>query len=197
MNKSITFSTLQKRIEEEMEADTNLSFEMALQKVYASFGIFGFAHVVQEKTNAVLKRNRQLWWKALNQFFTLPKIIITITVFLLALFVGRFIDSSLRCLLIFTSYFAFTLVCIFQIERKRRAARKKLMLLQITPVGMFIGPVFIYEHLLLFPDWQIENNFLFAVMTVLAFIVQGAMLKVFTQTQGQAEKLFPEAFVTA
>ena len=40
-------------IEEEMEKDTKISFEDALQRVYARFGIFGFAKEQKRKQGKV------------------------------------------------------------------------------------------------------------------------------------------------
>ncbi len=51
---------LAERIEEEMNADPKLSFDAALAKVYAGFGIFGFAKIVQERSKSLYdlgKRN--------------------------------------------------------------------------------------------------------------------------------------------
>lgn len=49
-------------IEEKMKTSPGLSFEDALQATYKSFGIFGFAKVVQEKTEALKTGyNKQIW----------------------------------------------------------------------------------------------------------------------------------------
>ena len=40
---------LAERMEEEMNADSKLGFDAALAKVYAGFGIFGFAKIVQQR----------------------------------------------------------------------------------------------------------------------------------------------------
>ena len=61
-------------IEEEMEKDTTFSFEAALQKVYSRFGLFGFAHVVQQRERALEKQHRELWRKTIKGYFTLPRI---------------------------------------------------------------------------------------------------------------------------
>ena len=40
---------LANKIEEELEQNPNTNLETALKKVYATFGIFGFARIVSEK----------------------------------------------------------------------------------------------------------------------------------------------------
>ena len=44
---------LAQRIEDEIDSTPDLEFEPALQKVYDGFGIFGFAHIVQERQKAI------------------------------------------------------------------------------------------------------------------------------------------------
>ena len=70
---------LAERIEEEMAADATLGFDAALQRVYAGFGLFGFAHIVQDRSAMLHKRNSKLWWSQVRAFFVLPKILLTIS----------------------------------------------------------------------------------------------------------------------
>ncbi len=72
-------------IEDEMNADNSLSFDAALRRVYGRFPITGFAQFVEEKTKAVDKFWRRLFFKQMVSFFTIPKIIISIFLFLTVL----------------------------------------------------------------------------------------------------------------
>lgn len=66
-------------IEQIWEKEPDVSFERARDRVYKEFGIFGFAHVVDERLNAI---HRQVWEEAyvfLRSTFTFPKIILTLT----------------------------------------------------------------------------------------------------------------------
>jgi hypothetical protein len=61
-------------VEEAMRQDESLSFEEALEKVYAGFGYAGFAHVVDAHIKSALKKNSDLRWKLFWSYFTWPKI---------------------------------------------------------------------------------------------------------------------------
>jgi hypothetical protein len=61
-------------VEEAMHRDESLSFEEALDKVYAGFGYAGFAHVVDAHIKSALKKNGDLRWKLFWSYFTWPKI---------------------------------------------------------------------------------------------------------------------------
>lgn len=70
-------------IEEEMNADSNLSFKAGLNKVYSRFPVTGFNNFIQEKTKGL-----QIFWAkkffafALD-YFRFPKIILTIGITLI------------------------------------------------------------------------------------------------------------------
>ncbi|HEV7351070.1 hypothetical protein [Telluribacter sp.] len=63
---------LASEVEQQLAADPTVSFESALQKVYARFGIFGFTEVLEEKQKALTHRDRRVWWKYLKELFRLP-----------------------------------------------------------------------------------------------------------------------------
>lgn len=84
---------LAERIEEEMQNNKSLSFKMALDKVYTSFGIFGFAKIVQHKEQEVIRNNNRIWKQEFKTFFTLPKIIFSILLVTVTYQLSAFIDS--------------------------------------------------------------------------------------------------------
>ncbi|HBI00419.1 MAG TPA: hypothetical protein PLL09_08335 [Flavobacterium sp.] len=76
---------LSNAIEEEWKENPKLSFEEALQKEFKKFGVFGFMDVVEKRQSALSKKYHLLIWKHFKEFFTIPKIIITIS-FVVGLF---------------------------------------------------------------------------------------------------------------
>lgn len=78
---------LSEAIEEEMK--TQPDFNIALQNVYKSFGVFGFNKVVEEKTNVIEKFFKSEYNYYFNRYFTLPKIIGTLLLFFVLLFLGN------------------------------------------------------------------------------------------------------------
>ncbi|HEX8462545.1 MAG TPA: hypothetical protein VF623_13990, partial [Segetibacter sp.] len=97
------------RIEEEMQADPTLGFDLALQRVYAAFGIFGFAHVVQEKQAALQKRSFHMWIHQLISFVTFPKVIFTLLLFFAAYYVGASFSPAIRYYIVVGSFVAFSI----------------------------------------------------------------------------------------
>ena len=59
-------------IEDEMSDDSNLTFDLALEKVYKGFGIFGFAKIVQERQIQLAKMAKNKWWKEFLNLFKWP-----------------------------------------------------------------------------------------------------------------------------
>ncbi len=66
---------LASEVEARMADTPGVTFDGALQQVYAGFGIFGFLDVVEQKQAAVMRRNRKLWWQYFIGLFKLPMII--------------------------------------------------------------------------------------------------------------------------
>ncbi len=71
---------LAERIKEEMQLDSKLDFKHALDKVYTGFGIFGFAHIVQERQNALQKAGNKSLFREFKKQFSWPLILRTFCV---------------------------------------------------------------------------------------------------------------------
>lgn len=68
-------------IEEEMAA-TGVSFEAGLAAVYSRFPVTGFASFVEEKEKAMRRYWRLRQFAYLKTYFTLPKVVMTMAIFL-------------------------------------------------------------------------------------------------------------------
>lgn len=69
-------------IEQIWKQKPTLTFEQARDISFKKFGVFGFMNVVEEKQKQVGKKYRKILWNLLKQWFTLPKVIITFSIFL-------------------------------------------------------------------------------------------------------------------
>lgn len=69
-------------IEEIWRENPKLSFEKARDQSFKKFGIFGFMEVVEAREKAMTKRYWKLIWRFTKEWFSIPKIIITISLFL-------------------------------------------------------------------------------------------------------------------
>tara|TARA_R110002073_G_scaffold123234_1_gene266806 strand:+ start:93995 stop:94693 length:699 start_codon:yes stop_codon:yes gene_type:complete len=61
-----------------------LSFEEARSMSFKKFGVFGFMNVIESRQKALSKRYGKILWRFVKEWFTLPKIIVTTSVFLLS-----------------------------------------------------------------------------------------------------------------
>lgn len=66
-------------IETQWQEKPKLSFEDALNIEFKKFGVFGFMDVVEKRQAALNKKYNGIIWKHFKVFFTIPKIVFTIT----------------------------------------------------------------------------------------------------------------------
>ena len=69
-------------IEQEWEQNPNRTFEEILNKEFQKFGVFGFMDVVEQKQKFLNKKYTRLIWSYYREFFGLPKIILTVALFI-------------------------------------------------------------------------------------------------------------------
>ena len=69
-------------IEDIWQAQPNLSFQDARDTSFKKFGIFGFMDVIEAKQKQMNKRYGKILWRFFKEWFTLPKVVVTISLFL-------------------------------------------------------------------------------------------------------------------
>lgn len=69
-------------IEQIWQEQPKLSFEQARDMSFKKFGVFGFMDVVGERAKALNKKYWKMVWEIFKQFFNIPHIVISITIFL-------------------------------------------------------------------------------------------------------------------
>tara|TARA_B110001469_G_C9644431_1_gene325123 strand:- start:1483 stop:2196 length:714 start_codon:yes stop_codon:yes gene_type:complete len=69
-------------IEEIWKETPQLSFQDARDTSFKKFGIFGFMDVIEAKQKQMNKRYRSILWRFFREWFTMPKMMTTLTVFL-------------------------------------------------------------------------------------------------------------------
>lgn len=70
-------------IEDQINENPRLTFDKALQIEYKKFGVFGFDGVYVKRYNALKKKGLKIYLKHLLSFFKLPKILMSISIFLM------------------------------------------------------------------------------------------------------------------
>lgn len=191
---------LAERIEEEMKAAPQLSFENALAKVYAQFGIFGFAKIVQEKEAEVLRSARKLWFKELFQLFSWPKIILVIAIFMV--FYQLSIWLPLQPLKIFAGicWLAFSCVTVIR-ECKFQKKIKKLLILNdrwiyVPGLGIYCQYLINSIHTKI-NSAQMKDHIWLSIFITISIISQLAYTQMHKKIKAKALQLYPEAFIAA
>ena len=137
------------RIEELQAEDPKLSFESALQKVYKSFGVYGFTKVQEQKVHQMETYWRGRFWSYYMAYFRLPKIVLTIGLTVLfnlyLILMAQFFPNSL--VLYITAVFILIISTLlshhYRRINKKQLASKYLMInsFATTIQGIYIGGI--------------------------------------------------------
>jgi len=130
-------------IEEQMNAHPAVDFHAALQKVYTAFGISGFSRLVQQREEAARRACRQKEFRLFREFFTFPKLVLSLLVFLL-LNAPVYLFKIENATSVYTTYciflFLFSIAAIFFVHtRFKRPAQKLLSLKHTGSFTVFVG----------------------------------------------------------
>lgn len=141
-------------IEELWRAYPDLSFEEALQKEYKKFGVFGFVGMVENKQSELYNHYYKITFSALKSFFSIPKIVLTVAMFLLLYAFGTTFKeyASIGYGIVFYGLFVYTLVDGFRqmivIKRRQKRTRKKWLIDSVAnqfyaiPFGIIFVSIF-------------------------------------------------------
>lgn len=112
-------------IESIWQENPKLSFEEARDQSFKKFGVFGFMDVVEQRQKAMNKKYLKYLWVEAKQWFTIPKIIITLTLFL-----GFYLSfkSAIANYFFWAFYIIMAVWCFIRVVSLNRtfAKRKKL-----------------------------------------------------------------------
>lgn len=143
-------------IEQQWQENPKLTFEDALQKEFKKFGVFGFMDVVEKRQAALNKKYNGIIWKHFKGFFTIPKIIFTITlvglIYILLMTSIHKADVVLVAFgIIILSFYSFIIYFANKNKKANLATQKKWLLKEIilgrsSIVGMIYLPIQIILH---------------------------------------------------
>jgi hypothetical protein len=141
-------------IEAIIEENPHLSFEQARDKAFKKFGVFGFMEVVEERAKVMNKKYMKLLWYYAKDWFRLPQILATLSMFLVFYTIFSFPVSS------FIFVGAFLFLCVFllyksykinsKIKQKRKAKEKLWLLEDIIFKNASVGGLFFAPQILHF-----------------------------------------------
>ena len=170
-------------IEQIWEENPKFSFEEARDKSFKKFGIFGFMDVIEAKEKQMNKRYWKLIWRFTKEWFSIPKIIITISLFLGILLLIQIKNSEyfiLTFLAVAVFFEMFTIYLNREKQKKREEKNEKIFLLEAmisTTKNGYTGFLFInlfnFVNLtrLDFSSYAIHWLILIALITTLLIII--------------------------
>ncbi|WP_400075837.1 hypothetical protein [Winogradskyella sp. R77965] len=190
-------------IEVQLEQNSNLTFESALNAEFKKFGVTGFSDVIEEKTKALNKKYRLLVWKYFKDFFKLPKIILTL--FLVWIYFELFqLMPNKNWIVIPTFATLFVAPTVFfihmtkQIRKTEQLTNKKWLfdsinlqlggLVHILSIGLYSGVFFESIN-----SWPIYLQAVFSIISVLfGMIIYISVFIVSPKLRRQMAKQHPE-----
>lgn len=171
-------------IEAEWQENPKLTFDEALHREFKKFGVFGFMDVVEKRQAALNKKYRMLILSELKTFFSVPKIIGTLSATGLVFYsLKSFQESFLMMKMVFVLSAVICFVGLWVLSRKikknNKATGKKWLFKEIIfGYGSFTGlmnlPIQFSIHLdgQDYPAWfLLLLSFLLIVLFLLEYIV--------------------------
>jgi hypothetical protein len=189
-------------IEEQWQQNPKLSFEEALQIEFKKFGVFGFMEVVEKRQAALNKKYNKLVWQLLKTFFSIPKIIGTISAIGIVYYL---LKSSQEGVEIIQAIFII-LIVLFMIglgvisrknKNKNQQTEKKWLLKEIifgysTIAGSINIPIQLVLHLNgeHFHNWTLALfSFLLVLLSLTIYIV---LVLIPSQAEDYLKATYPE-----
>ncbi|ARV15917.1 hypothetical protein [Polaribacter sp. SA4-12] len=192
-------------IETIWEENPKLAFENARDKSFKKFGIFGFMDVIEAKQKQMNKQYGKILWRFFKEWFTLPKLVITVSIFLSLFFLLKTPYSKyiiLAGLLVLT-----TINLIKQTKAKRKHKNKEQQKEKIFLLESMIGDtrqgfsglafinIFNCVNIIKIPFNSLENHWLFLISfsvtcVILLFHVTGFMIP--QKAEELLEETYPE-----
>ena len=155
----------------------NLSFEQARDISFKKFGIFGFMDVIESRQKAMNKRYSKILWRFFKEWFTLPKLLTTISIFLSFFFLLKIPFSKyilISGLLILVTYDLIKQTKAKKKHKNKEQQKEKIFLLESmigdTRQGFSVLVIYQYDfnflNMLKVPFSSLENHWLLLISSL-------------------------------
>lgn len=190
-------------IEDKMSANNALSFEKALDEVYATFGYKGFGGIVEAKSKALTKKYSKMRWGYFWHYFTLPKILFTLAIILSLYFLGEIVAiknlNIIIIVLVFGIWF-FQLFYARKIYKQTKKISKHLLMVSIGAQTQTFFSVLLFQ--ILYISIPISNKgsltlmqyYFLSAMAIALLLIDLAQIEINKQILTKAKTDFPLAF---
>lgn len=189
-------------IEQQWQENPKISFEDALQKEFKKFGVFGFMDVVEKRQAALNKKYNGIIWKHFKAFFTIPKIIFTITlvglIYILLMTSTYKADVVLVAFgIIILSFYSFIIYFANKNKKTNLATHKKWLLKEIILGRSSIcGLIYLPIQIILRSDKLMEHalgvfgiSFLLVSMLLIEYIM---VIEIPKKAEAYLHETYPE-----
>jgi uncharacterized membrane protein len=184
-------------IEAKMEQQ-NVTFDVALQQVYAGFGIFGFSDLIEQKTREAGIKGRILFRKTFIEYFKLPKILLFVIILLVSYKVFEVATKEFILFILYGTVVFFNMFFLVKTIKLKRSISKPLLQFQnIYLLSSSFGSTLLFFNIY-------TNNFLLQKETIhpliLPLVFSGILLSYLAEIEvldklfNQQKRLYPEAF---
>jgi len=190
-------------IEQIWKEQPKLSFEQARDISFKKFGVFGFMDMYEARKGALNKKYFKILMKYAKDWFRLPKIFLTISLFLFfyyglkSVYFDYFYFSSFTILLVF-GIIKGTLL-IRKIKKKQLVTKRKWLLDDIIYKGTFVGGLMLFvniNNIVSLGDLDASNKYFslfFAIIFTFLCIWEHLTLNVLpAKSEELLEKQYPE-----
>ncbi|PIB23403.1 hypothetical protein [Maribacter sp. 4G9] len=171
-------------IENQWQHNPELSFEQAKNNEFKKFGVFGFQDVIKQRRKAMSKRYRNLIWRYFKEWWSLPKIIATLT-FVMGIFtlLKMLPQGELKKGIVSGVFIGFSLVMLFrtfQLKKRMEGTWRKWMLQEIIYNQGLLVNLFIIPMNLCNLKWTngFMDNLYFQLALSLLIVSMGLLLKI-------------------
>ena len=164
-------------IETQWLEDTSLSFDIALERAFKKFGIFGFSDVVEHKVNKLNNSYYKKSFRLLLDFFTIPKIVVAIALFLVIYALFRQLSQTHSHLAneVIQGLIAVLFITQFiQLQRKQMKRKKENQTQWLLHAVLFNLEVWPYFVLFVY----VFNSFILARTTTFLLLLQALLVTV-------------------
>ncbi|TDE04322.1 hypothetical protein [Flavobacterium sandaracinum] len=164
-------------IETQWQENPNRSFDEALQLEFKKFGVFGFMDVVEKKTKALNKTYYKHIWHHLKDFFTIPRILVTVILTTLLFCVVKYSENFkpliIGVLVVLVGFVFYKMIKMNQARKKKTKSGQKIWLFEETifRLGGLGGLISLPLNIIIQSQYQsFDYNFDNFILFVLSFI---------------------------
>jgi hypothetical protein len=189
-------------IEQISKENSSLSFEKARDKSFKKFGVFGFMNVVDAKQKQLSKRYYKILWTLMKEWFTVPKIIISASIFmvfyiLMSLNIDNDYLSILMLLLALVDVFLAQKLSTKAKKRFKENRKKYLLEDMIFRVGAFssilvFSNIFNLSSLLEHSESVYMKTFASCILTLAVLYSYIALIIIPEKSEELLEETYPE-----